>query len=170
MKNSIYEEQVNFVSAKGTTGKIVAARLFGGVDILLAIEQLCEKHSIECGFISVCIGSLRKVSFKYTARLVPTEKEGYVSNVEIQGPFQLLGGQGIITPSEERGKREIHLHLIFSGNMVNVHGGHIKEGTLTLTTTDLVITETKGIRSVREKDPETGIIFTRFEEETPDNQ
>jgi len=157
--------ELRYISACGaTTGRVVAARVLPGVDLLSAIEEICAKHNIQYGQISTSIGSLRRVSFNYVSRLSPKPGEGHTTHVEMEGPFGLLSGQGLVSPAEEPGKMNIHYHAVVSGEMDRVLGGHVEPGTITLSTVDVFVTELKGLKIVRSKDAKTGIIFTRFEE------
>lgn len=156
--------QSHFSSACGTSGRVVAARILPNLDILSTIEEICAKHNIKYGQITTSIGSLRRISLNYVSRTTPVEGLGHTTHLEREGPFSVLCGQGLVSPSEEPGKMNIHLHMAISGEEDVVCGGHIEEGTITLSTLDIFILEVNGLEITRGKDPVTGIVFTSFEE------
>lgn len=149
-----------FSSAEGTTGKVVTARIHPNLDVLEAIEEICLKHGIKYGQITTSIGSLKKVTLTYVARIIPTSEDGYTQRMTMEGPFSLLVGQGLVSPADEENKMNIHYHAVISGENDVLYGGDIKPGTITLTTLDLVITELCGIEMIRDRDPLTGAIVT----------
>lgn len=149
-----------FSSAAGTNGKVIAARIHPNLDLLETIENICKKHDIQYGQLTSTIGSLRKVSFNYVTTVEPAEGEGYTTAKSMEGPFSLLTGQGLVSPSDESDKMNIHYHAVISGENNVILGGHILPGTITLTTTDLFIMEVKNIEMTRDRDPETGAVVT----------
>ena len=158
------DNQSYFSSASGSTGKIVAARILPNQDVLSTIEGICLKHNIKYGQITTTIGSLKRMALNYVTRLKPVEGLGHTTHMEKEGPFSVLCGQGLVSPSEEPDKMNIHLHMAISGEEDIVYGGHIEKGTVTLSTLDIFILEINGLEISRKKDPVTGITFTSFEE------
>lgn len=153
-----------FESACGKIGRIVTARILPGVDILEGIEKICEKHQIKYGYIAAAVGSFRRVAFKYVSRLYNKPGEGHATYIEIEGPHDMLSGQGIIASSLDGKKIDIHFHAVLSDQLDRACGGHIKPGTIILSTVDIVIIEMFGIKAIRGVDPKTGIVFSSFEE------
>lgn len=153
-----------FESACGKTNRIVTARILPGVDLLDGIEKICKKHQIKYGYIAAAVGSFKKVAFKYVSRLYNKLGEGHATFIEIEGPHDMLSGQGIIAASLDGKNIDIHFHAVLTDRLDRACGGHIKPGTIILSTVDIVIIEMLGIKAIREIDPKTGIVFSSFEE------
>lgn len=105
---------------------------------------------------------MRKFSLNYVSTTNPAEGQGYTTRLEMEGPFNVLCGQGLVSPTSDPKKRDIHFHAVLSGKDDVVYGGHIKEGTITLTTLDIFILELTGLEISRKKDPQTGAVVTTF--------
>lgn len=153
-----------FSSACGSTGRIIAARILPGLDVLEALADICLKHDVRFGQITTSIGSLRRISLNYVSRLTRAEGQGYTTHMEKEGPFSVLCGQGLVSPGDGPGKMNIHYHAVLSGEKDIVYGGHIEHGTVTLTTLDVFIAEMHGVAISRGKDPQTGAVVTTFTE------
>lgn len=152
-----------FSSAAGQNGRVIAARIHPDRDVLQSIEEVCLKHGVSCGQITTSIGSLKKVALHYVSRVEPDPELGYTTQLLMEGPFSLLTGQGLVSPSEQPGRLNIHYHAVISGEKDVIYGGHIEPGTITLTTLDLFIVEVNGVDIVRGRDPETGVIVTTIQ-------
>lgn len=147
-----------------TTGRVISARILPDLDILDTIEEICMEYGIRYGQISTCIGSLRSFSCNFVSTPVPAGEHGYTTHLEMAGAFSILSGMGLVSPADEEGHLNTHLHFVVSGQNDAVYGGHVERGTRTLTTTDLFITELTGIEIHRAKDPQTGAVTTTFKE------
>ncbi|WP_417725549.1 PPC domain-containing DNA-binding protein [Salipiger sp.] len=149
-----------FSSAAGRQGRVIAARIHPGQDVLEAIEAVCLAHDLTCGQITTSIGSLSRVALHYVSRLKPTAAEGYNTKMVLEGPHSLLTGQGLVTEGDEPGRLNIHYHAVVSGAEDVIYGGHIEAGTITLTTLDLFVSEVEGVAITRARDPETGALVS----------
>lgn len=154
----------HFSAARATSGRVIAARIFPDLDILETIEEICREYGIGYGQISVGIGSLRRVAMNYVSTANPAPGMGYTTRLEMEGAFSLLCAQGLVSPAEEQGRLNTHLHMVISGQNNAIYGGHVEKGTRTLTTTDLFITELTGIAIDRKRDPASGVMLTSFRE------
>ncbi|SNS10278.1 hypothetical protein SAMN05446037_100482 [Anaerovirgula multivorans] len=144
----------------GTNGRVVMVRLLPGSDLIQSMKKIAEENNISCGYIVTCIGSLESASFVY-----PIPKEDsyfnmvYSEAINLKGPVEFLGGQGIFAKDEE-GEFQIHLHGSLSDGTMRVYGGHIlNEGNIVLATIDLVIQELEGVDLKRTYHKESGIYF-----------
>ncbi|MFC1798999.1 PPC domain-containing DNA-binding protein [Thermodesulfobacteriota bacterium] len=151
------------VAGSGKTGRIIAGRILPGNDLLEAFEEVCMAFDVKYGQISTSIGSLRNVVISYVSRTKPIKGQGHATRKEVKGACGLLSGQGIISPSEEKGRMNIHYHAVITDKDNKAFGGHVERGTITLSTCDFIISEMKDISIKREKDPKTGIVFSFFE-------
>lgn len=150
---------VRYKAAQGNLGKVVAARLQPGTDLIEGIEKICADHGIEYAFVTCSVGSLQKSTLLLAT---PNEdakiKISYGAPIEVPGPIEFLGGQGVVCKGE-KGERLTHFHAILSDKLGKVYGGHaIKGRNPALVTIDLVVIEVKGIKFIRRYDEETGFI------------
>lgn len=150
---------LRYKATSGKLGRVVAARLLPGTDVIEGIEKLCDEYGMKYAFVDCAIGSLEKATFMY---LVPKPeakiKAGYCAPFELSGPIEFLGGLGIVCEGE-KGERITHFHGTFSDQLDHVYGGHLVKGkNPTLITMDLIITEIKDVKLLRKYDPETEIV------------
>ncbi|MDI6706836.1 MAG: DNA-binding protein, partial [Bacillota bacterium] len=91
----------SYVSREAKTGRVLFIRLQPGTDLLTGILEACADNSIRYAVVSTVIGSLTRARFVYA---VP-DKEGklgirYSQPVEVEGPLEFIGGQGVIGISD----------------------------------------------------------------------
>lgn len=148
-----------FSSVEGRCGRIITGRLLPDTEMVDGIIEMCKRHGVKHAYISCAIGSLKKASFVYP--ILDAEKKFgivYSEPVELDGPIEFFGEQGIICQSEDN-EYLLHLHGSFSANGNNVYGGHIlPTGNVVLATLDVVINEVVGVKMLRKYDDETGFI------------
>ncbi len=142
---------VNF--AKGHLSNAVMIRIEPGFDLIEGIENVCQKFEIESGVITCCIGSLQKASYFLPVPLENRFGTGYGDPNILDGPLELLSGQGMIG-KEENGEYFIHLHGLVSDKDRNVHGGHLIKGeNPVLITCEIMISRIQGVKMIRTYDP-----------------
>lgn len=151
--------EIRYKAAAGQVGRVIAARLFPGTDLIEGIEKICKDHGIKYAAVVCSIGSLQKATFMY---LVPKPeakmKAGYTAPYELPGPIEFLGGQGIVCEGEN-GEMITHFHCTISDQLDHVYGGHVVKGkNPILMTMDLVIIEIKGAKLLRKYDAETEVV------------
>lgn len=137
--------------------RVIVGRIPRGEDLLTAIKEICNEYGIKNGYISSLLGSLDTGRFIYA---VPNEsgKIGFVysDNVDLEGPLELLAGQGLIG-TEESGELSIHLHMLVSDKYMRVFGGHFVEGgNIVAATGEIVIHEIENAEYKRKFDEQTG--------------
>jgi len=142
--------------AVGKFGRLIAVRFEPEEDIYLKLLETCKRHGILNGVIVTGIGSLKKARFLNPIPL-PHKKAGYGYSdvIELDGPIELISMNGMI--SHENSEVLIHVHCSFSDSEGNGYGGHLIEGNIVLLTTDIIITEIKGIDMTRKVDAELGV-------------
>jgi hypothetical protein len=151
--------------AQGNLGRVIAVRLRPGTDVLLGLQEACERAKINNGVILSAIGSLNGVEYCNPVEL-PEKKAGYGygETLHLTGPIELTAGTGIICHDDE-GNTNLHVHMSLSDRYGNAHGGHLKEGTKVLLTLDVVIAEVQGLVMGRKFDNELEVpIFTPRQE------
>jgi predicted DNA-binding protein with PD1-like motif len=149
--------------SEGHLSKAVVIRVLPGSDIIEGIEEVCHSLGIKTGAITSCIGSLQKASLMIAVPLDNKIGAGYSDPMALEGPLELLSGQGTIG-QEEGGEIVIHLHGVVSDKEGHVHGGHLVKGkNPVLITSEIMVTQIKGIRIVRGYDPEVdmNIFFSK---------
>lgn len=164
----------SFQSAEGAISRVITARLKPGTEFLTGIIAICEKHHIQQGYISCCIGSLQKATF-CAAKKDNSVKIGakYANPIEIPGPVQFVSGQGFICQSES-GEYILHIHGTFSNwkneRMTQVFDGHMwHEGNPVLITMELIINEVTGLKMLRKYDDEVELV-SYFPEQDQENK
>ena len=154
---------IQFVESHLSRGVMI--RVKPGNDLILGIEEACERSAVRSGAISCCIGSLKEASFMF---LVPFDNQmgsAYCDPVTIEGPVEILSAQGTI--GEEEGKLFVHLHGSFVDKEGRVHGGHLIKGqNPVLFTAEIMVCQWDGARMLRLYDPEVDMkVLTPLEEE-----
>lgn len=145
-----------YASREAKTGRMLFVRLEPGTDLLAGILEACAYNSIKYATISTVIGSLSGAKFVYA---VP-DNEGklgirYSQPVEVEGPLEFIGGQGVIGVSDKE-EAMIHFHGIVSDKDMKVYAGHFVEGgNPVLATIEAAVQELENIRLVRSYDEET---------------
>jgi hypothetical protein len=146
--------------AQGRAGRMVAARLLPGTNLMAGIAQVCEKANLRNGIVSSGIGSLKTA--KYLDPIPKPElkaKYGYGEPMTAQGPIELLSLAGTVCHSDE-GKVLLHVHATMCLADGKAFGGHLTEdGNEVLLTADVVLLEMEDVDFLRRFDEETGILM-----------
>lgn len=153
------QDNKQFVSVEAHKGRTIAARLTPGTDLVSGIEAVCHKHHIDYGYFGSVMGSLSQATYIIPLK-DPTQPLGFrfCEPIEVDGPIDLLGGQGVICQSE-KGELMIHLHAQGVTPDRVVFGGHFSAGgNPVLATIDLVIVEFDGAKLMRRYDPQSGLM------------
>jgi len=148
--------ETRFQDACGKSGKVIAARLLPGTDLLTGIEEVCKKNGVDYALVN-CFGSFSEAGYMY---LVPKAGAkvgaGYGDVLKQDGPVEFLSGVGVICQKD--GSHDIHFHGTMCDKNGTVFGGHIVKGqNPTLTTVDVVIMEVEGVSMLRQYDAETDL-------------
>ncbi len=151
-------------SAPATRGKTVISRLLPDSDLILGIKRVCVEHQIRQASITTAIGTLSHAELVY---VVPDRSSilgvKYVEPTRIEGPLELLSGQGMIG-EDDQGELSVHLHGVLSGPDMKLFGGHLVEnGNPVLATVEVTIQEILGIGMKRSYDRETGFVLFQLE-------
>ena len=155
------EVRVNY--ACGTTGKMIAARILPGTDLLTGLEEICIKNEVKYGAVN-CFGSFSAAGYMYLVPMDAKVGAGYGDVIKKDGPIEFLSGTGIIT-QPDKGVTELHFHGTMCDKDGVVFGGHIVKGQCpVLTTVDVVIQEACGVEMIRKYDEETDLTQVFVEE------
>ena len=140
--------------SEGHLSRVVMIRVLPGSDIIEGIEEVCHNLDIKSGSITSCIGSLQRASFLIAVPMNSKIGAGYSDPKVLEGPLELLSGQGSIG-QEEGGEIFIHLHGVISDKNGNVQGGHFIRGeNPVLITCEVALIQVEGIHMIRAYDPE----------------
>jgi predicted DNA-binding protein with PD1-like motif len=152
-KNEYMDEKIKLL--EGTlSSRAAIIRVLPGFDVIEGIEEACRKLGITSGAIISCIGSLQWASVLVAVPLNNKIGAGYSEPRYLEGPLELLSGQGTIG-REEEGNISIHMHGVISDKEGRLHGGHLIKGqNPVLITCELMLARIEGIRIIRGYDPE----------------
>ena len=139
--------------AQGKLGRVIAVRLKPGTDVLLGLQEACERNGINNGVILSAIGSLQDPHFCNPVELPTKAGYGYGETLHRTGPIELTSASGIICHDDE-GNTNLHVHMTVTDRHGNAHGGHLVEGTKVLLTVDVIIAEIEGLVMGRKFDEE----------------
>lgn len=150
------EVQVRYKCGAGRPGRMLIARLLPGTDLVAGIIRLCVDHGIQAGIVTSVMGTLRSAEI-YTAGPRPDLRAGigYSEPLLLAGPLEFITGQGLLSVQDD-GQLFVHLHGMVSDLQMKIYGGHFfPGGNPVLSTIDVAITETAGVKVPRTFDPET---------------
>ena len=139
--------------AQGKLGRVIAVRLKPGTDVLLGLQEACERNGINNGVILSAIGSLQDPHFCNPVELPTKAGYGYGETLHLTGPIELTSASGIICHDDE-GNTHLHVHMTVTDRHGNAHGGHLVEGTKVLLTVDVILAEIEGLVMGRKFDEE----------------
>ena len=139
--------------AQGKLGRVIAVRLKPGTDVLLGLQEACERNGINNCVILSAIGSLQDPHFCNTVELPTKAGYGYGETLHLTGPIELTSASGIICHDDE-GNTNLHVHMTVTDRHGNAHGGHLVEGTKVLLTVDVILAEIEGLVMGRKFDEE----------------
>lgn len=139
--------------AQGKLGRVIALRLKPGTDVLLGLQEACQRNGINNGVILSAIGSLDSPHFCNPVELPTKAGYGYGETLHLTGPIELTNASGIICHDDE-GNTNLHVHITLSDRHGNAHGGHLVEGTKVLLTVDVIVAEIEGLVMGRKFDEE----------------
>ncbi|MBU0613227.1 DNA-binding protein [Patescibacteria group bacterium] len=101
-------------------------RLMPNQDLKKEIVNLIVKEKIRAGYVTTCVGSLKKATIRLADdKSVKTWEER----------FEIVSIVGTVSPGK------CHLHIALADKEGKVVGGHLKEGCLIHTTAEIIITE-----------------------------
>ncbi|HMI09150.1 MAG TPA: PPC domain-containing DNA-binding protein [Candidatus Saccharimonadales bacterium] len=135
--------------------KTIIFRLKPGADLKSSIEEVIKQNTIKAGFIVTCVGGLEQA----TVRMAGAKPDAQDIRT-FKDDFEIVSLVGTVSTNGT------HLHISFSDNEGNVHGGHLKEGTIIHPTAEIVIGINNDVEIKREMDKETG--FTELVVSGPD--
>jgi len=147
-----------YLYSEGHCAQAIMIRVLPGSDVIESIEEVCTKQGITSGAIISCIGSLQRASFMVAVPLDNKIGAGYSEPRKLEGPLELLSGQGTIGRQQERESIAVHLHGVVSDKEGHLHGGHFIRGhNPVLITCEVMLARMEGIRIVRVDDPEVNM-------------
>ena len=143
--------------AVGTTGRIIAARLFEGEDLYECIEALAQKENIKSAAVLIT-GGFREAGVvvgpkQEEPKIVPDLKD-------FAGPGEVLGVGTIYC--DDNGPK-MHLHTAI-GKKDKVMVGCPQGGAKTFLILEVTIIEIQGIQAARKLDEATGFNLLRLQD------
>lgn len=128
------------VSSRGVM-EFHCLRLHRGDDLLLSIQQLCQRKFIQAGVVLSGVGCI---------------SEGYLRDAGGQIIRQVKEDCEIVSLTGTVSSDRCHLHISLSKEDLSTIGGHLMPGCIINTTCELVVGQLPGVRILVEDDPETG--------------
>ncbi len=104
---------------------IIIVRLFPEENILSSLKHIAQKHRIQTAIILSGIGQIENPTLGYFR-----EKNNYMPNT-FTGIYELLTVSGTIIHSDDQ--YHIHIHVTIGDEDKNVLGGHLIDGTVSVT-------------------------------------
>lgn len=137
--------------------RMIVARFGPDEDIFESLRLLCQKMDVESGCISTMIGSLQCATLVCVTEDFPGGQARYLDPVQMVGPLEFIGAQGIIGRNED-GEIDIHLHGAVAGEDMHAVAGHFAPSgnNRVLATVEVVISIFSDVQMLRSYDEETG--------------
>ncbi len=139
----------------GETGRVIVARFEDGDEILENLVSIARKENIRAGIVYL-VGGIREAAIVVGPMqdVFPPEPTWR----EIRDSHETMG---IGTIFWEGSEPKIHFHGTY-GKWDNVLTGCLRGTATTFVVLEAVIVEIKGIRAVRDLDPETGMVLLKL--------
>ncbi len=118
-----------------------AFRLKPGQYLKKEIQHLANEKQIKAGWISTGVGSLTNYNIRFANQPNGSEVSGHFEIVSLTGTVSVNGS---------------HLHISISDSTGKTIGGHLMDGCIVYTTTEIVILSSNEFVFKREKDETTG--------------
>lgn len=153
----------NWISAVGTPGRLVAARLLPGQDVVEAIIGLAAEHGIKSGRVWA-MGSLSHATVVYPNSMDFGDDPMSVAVFhEVDGPVELGFGYGVFGPdTDAEGPPSIHFHGLIMDKDGQMRTGNLVPGSApVLATVEMNIQEFVGLELQAVLDEEWGHKFLR---------
>lgn len=116
-------------------------RLTKGNDLKKEIYNFVKEKNIEAGIVKCAVGCVSEVHFRLASGVNYLHKKGNFEIVSLMGTVSKNGG---------------HIHISVAGEDGNVIGGHLKEGCIVNTTTEICIESFENYKFDRVFDNNTG--------------
>ena len=133
-------------SAQGRTGRVVAARLLPGQDVIEAVLGLAEEHRIVSGRVWA-MGSLARATVVYPNSMEFGEDPMSVAVFhKMEGPVELGFGYGVFGRDSDGGPVSIHFHGLIMDKDGAMRTGNLAPGSApVLATVEMTIEEYQGL-------------------------
>ncbi|HTP64182.1 MAG TPA: PPC domain-containing DNA-binding protein [Geobacteraceae bacterium] len=142
----------------GEPGRIIVARFSDGDDVLAGLAEIVEKENIGCASFSL-VGGLKSGRF-----VVGPEREEMPPVPvwrELTESHEVVGFGTIF---RQDGKPKIHFHGAY-GKHDNVRAGCLREMSRAFLVLEAVITEIRGVRACRRRDPVSGMSLLELDDD-----
>lgn len=146
--------EVKAYAAVGKIGRVMAARLLPGQDVVESIIALIKSNEIASGTITA-IGSLRSAKVVWAGSMEFGDNPMDVAVFhEMQGPVELGVSNGVFGTDED-GEVVVHVHGLIMDKDGNMRCGNLLPGSApVLATVELTIQEFEGLELKPTVDPE----------------
>ncbi len=119
---------------------IYTLRIKPNEDLKLTLQTFVNEKNIQAGWMITCAGSLTHYNIRFANQQNGSSNKGYYEILSLTGTLSVNGS---------------HLHISIADAEGKTIGGHLLEGCIIFTTTEIVIGESKELIFTREKDGTT---------------
>lgn len=98
--------------------------------ILESVNDIIKQNHIQDGLVMITSGSIQECTYHFLGATTMKAKNVFKT---VKGPFEILGGEGIIADGEP------HIHIVLSHNGQGGFGGHLEKGCRVLNLAELTI-------------------------------
>jgi predicted DNA-binding protein with PD1-like motif len=146
--------EVKAYAATGRIGRVLAARLLPGQDVVEGIIELIKSNGITSGTITA-IGSLRSAKVVWAGSMEFGDNPMDVAVFhEMEGPVELGVSNGVFGTDED-GEVVVHVHGLIMDKDGNMRCGNLLPGSApVLATVELTIQEFEGLELKPTADPQ----------------
>eukprot|EP01125_Pyxidicula_operculata_P000315 TRINITY_DN10370_c0_g1_i1.p1 TRINITY_DN10370_c0_g1~~TRINITY_DN10370_c0_g1_i1.p1 ORF type:complete len:139 (+),score=12.33 TRINITY_DN10370_c0_g1_i1:92-508(+) len=118
-----------------------AFRLKKGDDLKNRLFEFTKCHNIGAGYIATCVGSLSTLHIRLASA------KNYL---KLDGQFEICSLVGTLSQDG------LHLHICVADEEGKMLGGHLMDGSIVMTTAEIVVVVIKQLRFLRQHDEKTG--------------
>jgi len=121
--------------------KVFAIRLKPNTDLRESLKIFINSNNIKAGFILTAVGSLKQAKIRFADQ---------TTSKVFNDKFEIVSLVGTLSTSG------IHLHIAISDRDGKTIGGHLNDGCIIYTTSEIVIGESENFTFIRTTDEQTG--------------
>ncbi len=121
--------------------KVFAIRLKPNTDLRESLKIFINSNNIKAGFILTAVGGLKQAKIRFADQ---------TTSKVFNDKFEIVSLVGTLSTSG------IHLHIAISDRDGKTIGGHLNDGCIIYTTSEIVIGESENFTFIRTTDEQTG--------------
>jgi uncharacterized protein len=137
--------RMDWMAASGNLGRIVAAKLTEGVDLVEGIYSIAREYGLKSGNV-VAIGSLKSAVVAWPTSMDVTRPLGETETCcTLEGPVEMGTGWGVFG-TDDKGELHMHFHALLMDKNGLIRCGNLRPRSApVMATVDLSIYEFMGL-------------------------